>query len=116
MNPEILLSSPAPADSVPRSCQAHLTRRNPELAVEQLKPFEQLCEPDERQRGFAIKDRAGRYRSATHLDLYLEASDIEISENVPEPVRSQLEIAKTLLAYSWYFYPFNVTACLQAFL
>jgi len=87
-----------------------------ELAVEQLKPLEQLCEPDERQRSWTLREKDGRFRTATQRDIYSAASGIAIAAGVPEPVRSQLEIARALLAYSWYFYPFTVTACLQAFL
>jgi hypothetical protein len=85
--------------------------------VEQVRPLEQLCEPDERQIGFRIRDRrTGKYRRAKHEDLYSAATGISISPEVPEPIASQLEIAKALLVYSWYFYAFNVTACLQALL
>ena len=79
--------------------------------MEELKKFDDLTMPDERQKAFAIINRAsGQYRSRTLQDIYQSASDIKLHSGVPEAVRTHFATAQNLLVYSWFFYPFNVTA------
>ena len=82
--------------------------------MEQLKAVEELCQPDERSRAFMVADPNSGLRPIRVEDLHAQAQQIQVAEAVPESVRDQCEVAKTMLVYSWYFYPFRVSACLQA--
>jgi hypothetical protein len=87
------------------------------LQVEQLKPFNELTEPDERQRFFARFDPSvGDFRSLRPEDTYARIEDVHLHEGVPEAVRSHFATAQNLIAYSWFYYPFNVTAELLAYI
>ena len=79
--------------------------------MEELKPLSALTSPDVRQPSFSVFDRELRiFRPFTLDDLYTRVSQIELHAGVPEAVRSHFATALNLVAYSWYFYPFNVTA------
>jgi hypothetical protein len=49
-------------------------------------------------------------------DFYSVAETIQLHEGVPETVRNQFQVARNLIVYSWYYYPFNVTAELCAYI
>lgn len=84
--------------------------------MEQLKPFNTLMEPDERQRSFARFDPAiGDFRPLRAEDTYALIEDVRLHEGVPEAVRGHFATAQNLIAYSWFYYPFNVTAELLAY-
>lgn len=84
--------------------------------MEELKKFEEICEPDERQKHFAIiNESRDEIRPLTLRDLYDAADSIKLHNDVPEDIRSHFETARNLLVYSWFYYPFNVVAQLQAF-
>ena len=79
--------------------------------METLKPLATLLEPDARQPSFSVFDPELRaFRPFTLEDLYSRVSQIELHSGVPETVRSHFATALNLVAYSWHFYPFNVTA------
>lgn len=85
--------------------------------MEELKNFENIELPDERQKFFAVLDStSGQDRPLSLHDIYQNASDIKLHENVPEIIRSHFATAQNLLVYSWFFYPFNVTAELLAYI
>lgn len=84
--------------------------------MESLRPLDDLCAPDPRQNFFAALDReSGHFRKLRIEDVYGDAAAIQLHEGVPEAVRSHFATALNLLAYSWYFYPFNVTAQLMGY-
>jgi hypothetical protein len=84
--------------------------------VEQLKPFSKLMEPDERQTFLARFDPSvGDFRPLRAEDIYASVEDVHLHEGVPEEVRSHFVTAQNLVAYSWFYYPFNVTAELLAY-
>jgi len=81
------------------------------LGMEELKKFEEILLPDERQKCFlSINSETGDYRQLTLKDFHLTAKSIELKEEVPDKVRSHFSTARNLLLYSWFYYPFNVTA------
>lgn len=85
--------------------------------MEQLKPFSELTEPDERQKFFARFDPdVGDFRPLRAEDIYARIADIHLHEGVPEAVRSHFATAQNLIGYSWFYYPFNVTAELLAYI
>jgi hypothetical protein len=84
--------------------------------MEELKKFEEICEPDERQKHFAtINESRDEIRPLTLRDLYDAADSIKLHDGVPDAICSHFETARNLLVYSWFYYPFNVVAQLQAF-
>ncbi|MFQ5715371.1 MAG: hypothetical protein ACE5GU_15210 [Candidatus Scalinduaceae bacterium] len=85
--------------------------------MEKLKLLDELCEPDERQKLFVVfNSETGDKRSRKLEDVYAEAKSIKLHSGVPEEIRSHFNTARNLLVYSWFFYPFNVTAQLLAFI
>ena len=84
--------------------------------MEELKKFEEICEPDERQKHFALfNESRTEIRPLTLQDIYDTAESIKLHEGVPEDIRNHFETARNLLVYSWFYYPFNVVAQLHAF-
>jgi hypothetical protein len=47
--------------------------------------------------------------------MYERAASFKLHDGVPEVVRSHFATAQNLLAYSWFHYPFNVTAQFLAY-
>ena len=72
---------------------------------EQLKPLEQIFEPDERQKAF----------SRTLQDRHESLSQIILNDNVPLNVKELFETAKNLSLYSWFVYRFHQAAELISF-
>lgn len=84
--------------------------------MESIKPLSEVTQPDDRQLNFVNFNRAtGEITPRTLDDIYLGAAEISLSENVPESIRSHFSAAQNLLVYSWFHYPFNVTAQFMAF-
>ena len=84
--------------------------------MEELKKLEEVLEPDKRQKHFAVINwEDGSDRPLTLEDIYRSASSIELHDAVPEKIRSHFATAQNLLVYSWFYYPFNVTAQFLAF-
>lgn len=84
--------------------------------MEELKKLEEVLEPDKRQKHFAVINwEDGEHRPLTLEDIYQSAASIKLHDGVPEEIRSHFATAQNLLVYSWFFYPFNVTAEFLAF-
>lgn len=85
--------------------------------MESLKPLFELCTPDERQQHFVIMTdpESHSFRKRTLEDNYTEAAAILLAPSVPEKIQSHFSTALNLLAYSWFHYPFNVTAQFLAY-
>ena len=84
--------------------------------MEELKPLHELAEPDERQRFFAMVNKAtGESRQLQAKDIHERAKEAALHAGVPEEIRSHFATAQNLVAYSWFYYPFNVAAELQAY-
>ncbi|MCG8071667.1 MAG: hypothetical protein N0C86_06755 [Candidatus Thiodiazotropha taylori] len=84
--------------------------------MEVLKELDRITEADERQQHFAVVDnQTGEYRRLTLEDVYRQTESIQLHNPVPDNVKSNFSTAKNLLVYSWYHYPFNVTAQFLAF-
>ncbi|MBU1355732.1 MAG: hypothetical protein KJ620_04130 [Candidatus Edwardsbacteria bacterium] len=75
--------------------------------MEMLKPFSELKEPDLRQKLFCPR---------TIEDNYASAKEICLDPNVPEEIKSHFATALNLVAYSWFYYPFNTTAQLMSYI
>lgn len=84
--------------------------------METLKQFDEICQKDPRQdflRIISLVD--GTTRKQTLEDFYKRAEKIRLHDGVPEKIRSHFETARNLVIYSWFYYPFNVTAELCAY-
>lgn len=83
--------------------------------MEELKPIDDICKPDIRQKYQVILDKEeGQARYIELRDYHKAASRIHLHSGVPEEVRNHFATAQNLLVYSWFYYPFNVSAQLQA--
>ncbi len=83
--------------------------------MEELKRFDEIHERDSRQHDFVIlTEGPTRYRKISLRDIYNYAENIELHAGVPEKVRSHFEMARHLLIYSWFHYPFHMAAWLYA--
>lgn len=83
--------------------------------MEELKRLEEIYEPDERQKNLCnLNKETGEIRKMVLEDYHHMAEGIMLHSGVPEVVRDQFETARNLIVYSWFYYPFNVTAQLQA--
>ena len=61
-----------------------------------------------------INQTRGEERRFAFTDIEQRVADIYIPPSAPEDVRDLFVTAKNLLLYSWFYYPFSVTASLQA--
>lgn len=85
--------------------------------MEELKALATLTEPDGRHRFFAIVNKNSQTQRPLALaDVYERAAQCFLHVGVPERVRSHFATAQNLIAYSWFYYPFNVVAELHAYI
>jgi hypothetical protein len=83
--------------------------------MESLKELNEITEPDPRQRFFVKLTNSGA-RPQTLEDFHRDAESLRLHAGVPNEIRSHFETARNLIIYSWFFYPFNVTAQLSAYI
>ena len=84
--------------------------------MERLKPLGEVCQPDVRYRNQVDLDlTTGAVSETTIQSLHVLIEPIQLNEKVPEEVRNHFEIARNLALYSWFVYPFNVVAAMQAY-
>jgi len=83
--------------------------------MEDVKTKATLHTPDIRRTMMVIENRkTGTQRPFTFEDIEARVSDIAIPAGAPDQVKDLLVTAKNLLLYSWYYYPFSMSASLQA--
>jgi hypothetical protein len=83
--------------------------------MEDVKTKATLHTPDIRRTMMVIVNRkTGAQRPFTFDDIEARVSDIPIPPAAPEEIKDLLATAKNLLLYSWYYYPFSMSASLQA--
>ena len=85
-------------------------------SMEELKKLEELQNSDKRNLHFCIIDHStGKQRPLDVKDIYSSVERIELSEAVPEDIRSQFNVARNLAVYSWFSYSFHQISELKAF-
>jgi hypothetical protein len=85
--------------------------------MEQLKPLNEICQADARHQYSVVLDNSlGDFRPLSLEDVYDIAERINLHDGVPDRIRTHFQTARNLYVYSWFYYPFNVTAQLHAFL
>ncbi|HDR9757512.1 TPA: hypothetical protein ACK3Q6_005420 [Burkholderia cepacia] len=84
--------------------------------MEELKTFENITTPDVRNTYFVIGDGKGYARKLSLSDIHEVVSRIVLNESVPTEIRSHFSQAQNLAVYSWFHYPFNVTAQFLGFI
>lgn len=83
--------------------------------MEDVKTKATLHTPDIRRTMKVIVNRkTGVQRPFTFDDVEVRVSDILVPPAAPEEIKDLLATAKNLLLYSWYYYPFSMSASLQA--
>ena len=80
--------------------------------MEELKHFDEIHERDSRHHHFVIPTEG--FRKISLIDIYNEVADIKLHDDVPDKIRSHFEMARNLLVYSWFHYPFHMAAWLYA--
>ena len=84
--------------------------------LDRLKPLAELLAPDSRSIDFERFDSSlGTWRRITIDDFYVQVALISLHDGVPSSVREHFASAHNALAYSWFYYPFNVTAQFLAY-
>lgn len=87
-----------------------------QVELDTLKAFDELLEPDSRQKHFAVVNRhTGEARPLTLRDNYEAIESVSLDPCVPDEIREHFDTARNLLAYSWFVYRFNQVAELHAF-
>ena len=83
--------------------------------MERLKSPLELLEPDPRSSAFVKMDAT--YSEAVPMtveDFHQWTKYVNVSDHVPEDVRSYVETIKNLFVFSWYHYPFCTLAAFLA--
>lgn len=87
-----------------------------QVELDTLKAFDELLEPDSRQKHFAVVNRlTGEARPLSLRDKYQAVEMITLAQYVPDEIREHFDTARNLLVYSWFVYRFNQVAELHAF-
>lgn len=87
-----------------------------QVELDTLKAFDELLEPDSRQKHFAVVNRlTGEAKPLSLRDKYQAVEMIALAQYVPDEIREHFDTARNLLVYSWFVYRFNQVAELHAF-
>lgn len=87
-----------------------------QVELDTLKAFDELLEPDSRQKHFAVVNRhTGEARPLSLRDKYEAIESVSLDQCVPDEIREHFDTARNLLVYSWFVYRFNQVAELHAF-
>lgn len=87
-----------------------------QVELDTLKAFDEILEPDSRQKHFAVVNRlTGEARPLSLRDKYQAVEMITLAQHVPDEIREHYDTARNLLVYSWFVYRFNQVAELHAF-
>lgn len=81
------------------------------LSADRLRPVEHFFTEDERNSNYVLTNRlTGEQRKYSFADFHKEISLICLDSNVPDEIVSNFESAKSVLAYSWFFYKASTVA------
>ena len=81
-----------------------------------LKPLDQISEPDRRHRGFGFLNlQTGETRPVDLADFHEAISEVILTGAPPEKVINHFNIARNLYLYSWCVYDFTTPAQAQAY-
>ena len=84
--------------------------------MEQLKKLEEVMQPDNRNTHYVIiNTEVGKEKNLDFEDWYRDIALIELSNGIPEEIKSQFNIAKNLAIYTWFCYPFHQISEMKAF-
>lgn len=84
--------------------------------VDTIKLFDQVYEPDPRQKAIVVLDLdTHEIRDRTLNDHYSSIDKISLDSTVPEEIRKQFDVARNLLLYSWFVYRFIPVAELHGY-
>ena len=83
--------------------------------METLKKLENVAAPDKRNLYFVVKDSENNVTQLSLEHIHSIVDSIQLHEGVPEEIRSHFSQAQNLAIYSWFHYPFHVTAQFMGF-
>lgn len=83
--------------------------------METLKPLANVTNVDVRNTYFVVTSADTFARKLTLEEIHSIVASITLHEGVPEGIRSHFAQAQNLAIYSWFYYPFNVTAQFMGF-
>lgn len=84
--------------------------------MEEFKKFDEINKPDIRNTFYvAIDKETGTQHPITLKDVYESISLVNLSDSVPEEIRSQFNIVKNLYLYTWHCYAFFQVVELKCF-
>lgn len=84
--------------------------------MEELKPLEELTDPDPRNESWILLAADPPGRQMTVADQHEQMRELALPDSVPETVRSEFAITRTLWLYGWFYWPFYTLAGLHAHL
>ncbi len=90
----------------------------PAPCMEVFKSLDQLTDPDPRHQSIVLIDPSapGYRRPLTLADQHARVSELELSESVPETIRSAYAVARMLWVHGWFYWPFYTLASFHAYL
>lgn len=84
--------------------------------MEELIKLGDLGKPDWRNQVYSVINiETGDSRPYDIDDLYYSVEAVTLSNNVPEDIISQFNVARNLAIYSWHSYPFNQVSELKSY-
>lgn len=85
--------------------------------MEVFKTFKEILEPDARHEAFGHPDPTASdgVRRVQLEHQYQAMVDLDLSENVPQDIRSAFNVTRNLWVYGWFCYPFHTLAVFHAF-
>ncbi len=83
-------------------------------SADELKPFEEVLLADPRQAVWSVMTPSG-FRKVTLEDHHKRVTHLVLSASVPAGIRESFDTARNLYVYSWFVYPFQTVAELQAY-
>ena len=84
--------------------------------MEHFKSFENIQKEDERWHVFSQPETVPLFNIPfTFQYIYNNINSINLSDDVPDEIQSQFNIAKMIAVYSWFYYPFHQISELKAY-
>ena len=84
--------------------------------MEKFKTYKEITKTDNRNLVFVkIDAETGEKQNIKSKDIYDFVASITLNDDIPDEVLSQFNVAKNLVVYSWFSYPFHQIAEMKAY-
>lgn len=84
--------------------------------MEEFKALDKVTEPDPRWESILDPSVPGKIRKAILRDCYEQIAPLELSDSVPETVRSAFNATRMLWVYGFFYWPLHTRAMSEALL